>query len=380
MAVNTPKTIRRADAKNIISAEPVSIPSIGMIKDALPTKVFEKKLGTSLFYFALDFALFLLSLLCLRYVMGETRVPETTVQIAVMIMHWMVGGFYMWCLFVVGHDCGHGTFSTSTLINDICGHITHGFLLVPYYPWQTSHRRHHMFHNHVEKDYSHPWYDAAMLESIEKNGASLAKMYEDYPILRTMYAIIGWPLYLYAGFQDGSHLIPDSQSRLWKAASQIEFVKGIVSSTVVVLYFALVFFAFCNADWVTMLIYYLIPLGVFGWWIFTVTYLQHHGHTSLVYNDNNWSFVKAGFETIDRRYGFGIDELHHHISDGHVVHHLFSTKIPHYNLPEATKSLTTYLSKNGYEDLYKYESTKDFGIRVFQQLFKKGFHATLVKE
>lgn len=70
---------------------------------------------------------------------------------------WNIAGFFMWCIFVVGHDCGHGTFSDSELLNDIVGHFTHGSILVPFYPWQLSHRRHHMYHNHIEKDYSHPW-------------------------------------------------------------------------------------------------------------------------------------------------------------------------------------------------------------------------------
>ena len=61
------------------------------------------------------------------------------------------------CIFVVGHDCGHGNFSESETLNDIIGHITHGSIMVPYYPWQLSHRRHHMYHNHIDKDYSHPW-------------------------------------------------------------------------------------------------------------------------------------------------------------------------------------------------------------------------------
>jgi fatty acid desaturase len=40
-------------------------------------------------------------------------------------------------------------------LNDTLGHVTHGSILVPYWPWRLSHKRHHMHHNHVDKDYSH---------------------------------------------------------------------------------------------------------------------------------------------------------------------------------------------------------------------------------
>ena len=62
-----------------------------------------------------------------------------------------------WALFVVGHDCGHQSFSNSRTLNDFVGNITHSSILVPYHGWRVSHRTHHQHHGHVENDESwHP--------------------------------------------------------------------------------------------------------------------------------------------------------------------------------------------------------------------------------
>jgi hypothetical protein len=46
-----------------------------------------------------------------------------------------------------------------------------------------------------------------------------------------------------------------------------------------------------------------------------VTYLQHQDEEIEVYEDGNWTYVKGQSQTIDRKYGFGIDTLMHHITD-----------------------------------------------------------------
>lgn len=281
----------------------------------------------------------------------------------------------MWCIFVVGHDCGHTNFSNYPLLNDIVGHITHGSILVPYYPWQLSHRRHHMHHNHIDKDYSHPWYTE---KSLQLPKEKLGKMLHDMHLLRLFSPVFGWWLYIY-GKPDGSHFFPFPKQRMWRESPFTEHLKCLLSSFVCGAYL-LTFYVLAGHSWLNLTYYYFAPLLVFGWWLTTVTYLQHHSPDTLVYNDTDWKFVDAAFETVDRKFGFGIDYLSHHITDGHVAHHLFFTKIPHYNLPMATRAIRSYLKKHNLQSVYKAEKTYDFMFRVHRYFVQLGFKARLFNE
>lgn len=285
-------------------------------------------------------------------------------------VYWNVAGFFMWCVFMIGHDCGHTNFSPTEWINDLVGHIAHGAILVPYHPWQLSHRRHHMYHNHEVKDYSHPWYTP---ERLEQPDEGLARMTHNYSIIRVLFPYYGWHLYLY-GMPDGSHYFPFTSQRLWAETPVDEKNKCLLSTAVVVAY--LVGISYLCGSFANFAFYYLGPYVMFGWWLVTVTYLQHHDHSTLVYGDDDWSFVLAAFETVDRTFGFGIDYLHHHITDGHVAHHLFFTKIPHYNLPAATKAIQKYLDEHNLAHLYKHDPCRDFMFRVHQYFVQFGFKAT----
>lgn len=232
-----------------------------------------------------------------------------------------------------------------------------------------------MYHNHVAKDYSYPWITE---EIMNDEGSYLARLLHSTPLLIGLFPFFGWPLYIFFGQADGNHFIPIF-GRLWKDTPYIEQIKGIISSIVVVLAGFVVYRVF-GPSLANCAFYYLGPWVIFTWWLICVTYLQHHDPDTLVYDDKDWTFVDAAFETVDRKYGTIIDTLSHHITDGHVIHHLFFTKIPHYNLPKATKALQNFLKERNLFHKYRYEDSWNYFYLLHKFLITNGFRAVLAAD
>ena len=53
---------------------------------------------------------------------------------------------------MIAHECGHQAFSDYQAVNDGVGLAVHSCLLVPYYSWKHSHRRHHSNTGSLAKD------------------------------------------------------------------------------------------------------------------------------------------------------------------------------------------------------------------------------------
>lgn len=110
------------------------------LRKVIPKTAFEKSLFWSMYYLLFDYTMWLGSTYAI-YTLNNTSLWQSMPywqQVVASIVYWLIAGFFMWCIFVVGHDCGHTNFSNYALLNDIIGHITHGSILVPYYPWQVS--------------------------------------------------------------------------------------------------------------------------------------------------------------------------------------------------------------------------------------------------
>eukprot|EP00493_Phyllostaurus_siculus_P017912 UN18190 len=73
--------------------------------------------------------------------------------------------------------------------------------MTPFFPWQRSHLKHHNYHNHATKDWSHPSrYETEPIGHIP---------FDDLPqIIKRIFPFIAWPTYITYGAPDGSHYVP----------------------------------------------------------------------------------------------------------------------------------------------------------------------------
>lgn len=318
--------------------------SLTELKSKIPKECFEKSLPRSLYYMIRDMLILSTAFFTYDYLSASWLG---------LLVYWNFYGFMMWCLFVVGHDCGHTSFSRYPLINAICGHLCHTPILVPFFPWAYSHSRHHQFHNHIDKDMSYRW-----LNEEELNG--FTKFY----IKSVVVPFITLGLYLYPGIDDGSHTLPTG--RLYRDANKGEKIKCLISTLCIIAFIGILYMSF--SSWSQFFLFYAGPWFVFSFWLFMVTYMQHHDEDTHVFDDSSWNFVSGALQTIDREYGFKIDHMHHNITDCHLAHHLFFTQIPHYHLKKATQALEPLL--NGQHKKIRH---KFFLYDFWKQFFKVNF-------
>lgn len=293
--------------------------TVGGLRKSLPPHIFKKDPVRSYWYLFVD--------LVVIFTLVRFYCDSEAMSWPMYFVYCNVLGFFMWCLFVIGHDAGHGTFSDSPVNNAVVGHITHGFLLVPFWPWKHSHAQHHAFHNHKSKDKSHVW--------SAKEDEKLGKYVKSTPLVIPIAFGI---FYLLLGIADGSHYNPFSKLH----TTRKDRIQCAISSLVCIAFLAVFFSAWGSRTFGV----YFGPWLVYNTWLYAVTYLQHHMSGTLVYGDSTWTFLNGGLETVDRVYDQEfklLDDIMHNITNGHVAHHLFSTSIPHYNLMEATQILRPQL-------------------------------------
>lgn len=304
------------------------IPSLAEIKRRIPAHCFQPSLARSLYYVLRDFV-FIGALYYGAYLAHGTWWNKYYLPV-----FWFFTGFFMWAVFVLGHDCGHGSFSRYRRVNSVCGHILHSAILVPFHSWRISHRKHHKNTGNYEKD--EIFYP--MTESEYSAVASIARfVYSELYFL----GVFAYPVYLIKGYgarmQNASHFVPSSELFTKEERSLVV--------TSVSCYSAMLSFLM-GAGYVyglrALTTYYIIPYLIYCTWLLVVTFLHHTEPGAMWYSTRAWNYVRGNLQSVDRVYGF-LEHFHHDIGT-HVVHHLFPA-IPHYHLREANAAIKPFLGR-----------------------------------
>ena len=292
------------------------------LKEAIPDHCFEPSTAKSLSYFFLD-----IGIIAGLYALAHTALAHGANGWLLFPLFWLAQGTMFWALFVVGHDCGHGSFSKYKWLNSLVGHLSHTPILVPYHGWRISHRTHHANTGNIDTDES--WYPMSEQTYDEmENGPRF---------LRFTFFLFAYPFYLFfrSPGRQGSHFLPSSP--LFRPSEKWDVI---TSTTCLVLFFGFLAWIGFTAGPLFLLGYYVMPYLVFIVWLDLVTFLHHTDPEIPWYRNESWYFLKGALSTVDYDYGF-INNIHHNIGT-HVAHHIF-LNMPHYRLKEATEAIKPIL-------------------------------------
>lgn len=242
-------------------------------------------------------------------------VPTWLFWILITPTYWILQGTIMFGVFVLGHECGHGSFSRWSMFNDFMGTLLHTPLLVPYYAWKVSHRNHHKNTGNFEKD--------EVFYPIEKELKKERTMVPGFALG------IGWFIYLSTGYKPRRVYHFNPHDSLFEK----HVLALYVSLTSLGGWLLCLYSYYLKRGFIDLAYFYFAPIFVYATWLVIMTFLHHNDAGTPWYSNAEWTYVRGQLSSVDRHYGWA-HGLTHNIGT-HQIHHLYPS-VPHYHLEEAT--------------------------------------------
>lgn len=243
---------------------------------------------------------------------------------------WVVVSLGMVGLFILGHDCGHESFSTRRWVNTVVGHACMAPILTGFHGWRLSHAHHHARPQLRADDTDWP---ERMLTQREYDAAPPLGRLE----ARAAY---GSPVGLLFGFLVGM-VRRTAMSRLYpqvKLNARARRDLAISNLSVLIVSGGIATVLLAQFGTVVLVKHYVVPLylGMILGALFT--YLHHSGEGAVAFDAKAWTPLRGQVvSTFDVRFPRWIEVLFFHINR-HPPHHL-SPRIPWYHLPRAMDAL-----------------------------------------
>lgn len=220
-------------------------------------------------------------------------------------------------LFIIQHDCGHGSYFRSSRVNHIVGFVLGVVTLTPYQYWRRTHAIHHATSGDLDHRELGDIRTITVREYQERTPWGRFK----YRLYRSMFVLLG----VGATFQFAiKHRLPVDAPRAWKSEWRSVMLTNLALAAVITTLGLTLGFGRLALVHIPIVI---LSSG-FGVWLF---YVQHQFEDTYWEHHPEWDFHRAGIEGSSF---FDLPQFLHWFTGNigyHHIHHL-SSRIPNYSL------------------------------------------------
>jgi omega-6 fatty acid desaturase (delta-12 desaturase) len=241
-----------------------------------------------------------------------------SISIALTLALSVVAAGFLVRIFIIFHDCTHGSFFKNKKLNSLVGNIAGIMAMFPYEKWKREHSIHHATSGNLDKrGIGDVW-----IMTVEEYKAASKKEKMSYRLYRNPIVMFGLgPIYLLFVLNRRNRSDAKRKERLNVYFTNVALI-------------AIYGFLVWTLGWQAVLIIQtpiLLVSGGLGIWLF---YVQHQFEDAYFEDESEWDYVKAA---VDGSSYYKLPKVLQWVSGNigfHHVHH-FSPKVPNYNLEKA---------------------------------------------
>ena len=254
-------------------------------------------------------------------------------------------------VFIIFHDCGHGSFFKSKTANDVVGFLTGMVTFTPYYHWRWEHAIHHASAGHLDKRGTGDVWTLTVQEYLESSRwRRFAYRLARNPIILFVIA----PLYLFLIRQRFVSAKANSRERwsvYWMNLAIFGMAAGLSAIYGIVPYLMIQLIVIAVA-------------GSAGVWLF---YVQHQFEDVYWERGDQWDYTAAAMQGSSF---YKLPRILQWFSGNigyHHIHHL-SARIPNYNLEKCHKAHPMF---QRVKPITLFSSLKSFKFRLWDESNKR---------
>ncbi len=262
----------------------------------------------------------------------------------------LAGGFVV-RIFIIFHDCGHGSFFKSRRANEIVGFISGVLTFTPFYHWRWEHAIHHASAGQLDKRGTGDIWTLTVQEYLESSvWKRFAYRLARNPIILFVIAPV-IAMLVKQRFPSAKANRKERSSVYWMNLAILGMVAGMSALIGIKAYLLLQLVVIAVA-------------GSAGFWLF---YVQHQFEGVYWERGEEWDYTAAALQGSSF---YKLPKILQWFTGNigyHHIHHL-SSRIPNYNLERCHKA---HLMFQGVKPITLFSSLKSLNFRLWDEKLKK---------